>query len=105
EPLPGTARLSVVVPAYHEGGRIGSTVRQIREALGDLEGGVEIVVVDDGPDRASAEEAREAGADVVISHAHNRGKGAAVRTGVLAAHGRTIAFTDADLAYSPDQLR
>jgi len=34
----------------------------------------------------------------------NRGKGAAVRAGVAAATGRTIAFTDADLAYAPDQL-
>jgi glycosyltransferase involved in cell wall biosynthesis len=34
----------------------------------------------------------------------NRGKGAAVRAGVAAARGRTIAFTDADLSYSPDQL-
>ena len=37
-------------------------------------------------------------------HPANRGKGAAVRAGVLAADGRTVAFTDADLAYSPDQL-
>src|SRR5690606_24244305 len=44
------------------------------------------------------------GADRVVVLPRNRGKGAAVRTGVLAARGRTIAFTDADLAYSPDQL-
>jgi dolichyl-phosphate beta-glucosyltransferase len=35
----------------------------------------------------------------------NRGKGAAVRTGMLAANGRTIAFVDADLAYPPEQVR
>jgi dolichyl-phosphate beta-glucosyltransferase len=103
-PLPGTVRLSVVVPAYHEAGRIGTTVRRLREALEGVDGGVEIIVVDDGPDPASAVEAREAGADQVISHSSNRGKGAAVRTGVLAANGRTVAFTDADLAYSPEQL-
>jgi dolichyl-phosphate beta-glucosyltransferase len=34
----------------------------------------------------------------------NAGKGAAVRTGALAATGRTVAFTDADLAYAPDQI-
>ena len=34
----------------------------------------------------------------------NRGKGAAVRAGMLAARGRTVAFTDADLSYSPDHL-
>ena len=45
-----------------------------------------------------------AGADQVIRQPVNRGKGAAVRAGVLAAQGRTIAFTDAELSYSPDQL-
>jgi glycosyltransferase involved in cell wall biosynthesis len=48
--------------------------------------------------------ARAAGADQVIVQPENRGKGAAVRAGVAAATGRTIAFTDADLAYAPDQL-
>ena len=38
------------------------------------------------------------------SSPRNRGKGAAVRVGVLAARGRTVAFTDADLAYGPDQV-
>jgi glycosyltransferase involved in cell wall biosynthesis len=80
-------------------------VRSLREALGDLEGGVEIIVVDDGSTDATAAEARAAGADRVLVHDVNRGKGAAVRTGVLAANGSTIAFTDADLSYSPDQLR
>ena len=37
-------------------------------------------------------------------HPANRGKGAAVRAGMLAANGRTVAFTDADLAYAPAQL-
>jgi dolichyl-phosphate beta-glucosyltransferase len=67
-------------------------------------GGVEIIVVDDGSTDHTADEARAAGADRVIVHPMNRGKGAAVRTGVLAATGKTIAFTDADLSYSPDQL-
>jgi glycosyltransferase involved in cell wall biosynthesis len=69
-----------------------------------VEGGVEVVVVDDGSSDATADEARGAGADQVLVHPVCRGKGAAVRTGVLAATGRTIAFTDADLSYAPDQL-
>lgn len=99
-------RLSVIVPAYAEAGRIGATVASLREALQPVaaDGGLELIVVDDGSPDATAEEAAQAGADEVISLPGNRGKGAAVRTGMLAARGRTAAFTDADLAYSPDQL-
>ena len=93
-----------MVPAYREHDRIADAVQALRAALADVEGGVEIIVVDDGSTDGTAEEARAAGADRVIVHPVNRGKGAAVRTGVLAATGRTIAFTDADLSYSPDQL-
>ncbi|MEO7555189.1 MAG: glycosyltransferase [Acidimicrobiales bacterium] len=103
-PSPGSQRLSVVVPAYEEADRIGSTVAAIRTALADLDGGVEVVVVDDGSSDGTAAAAEAGGADVVVVQPANRGKGAAVRAGVLAAHGRTVAFTDADLAYDPAQI-
>jgi putative flippase GtrA len=111
-PPPGDRRLSVVVPAYGEADRIGETVRRIRTSLSDIadapgpgDGGVEVVVVDDGSADATADAALAAGADQVVVQPRNRGKGAAVRAGMLAARGRTVAFTDADLAYAPDQLR
>jgi hypothetical protein len=104
DPAPGDLRLSVVIPAWQEVDRIGDTVTKVRAALADVDGGVEIVVVDDGSTDGTADAAKAAGADTVVVQASNRGKGAAVRAGVLAARGRTIAFTDADLAYSPDQL-
>ena len=97
-------RLSVVVPAFQEAGRIGTTIEQIRVALAGVDGGVELVVVDDGSTDGTAGEARVAGADQVLVHPRNRGKGAAVRSGALAATGAVVAFTDADLAYSPHQL-
>ena len=99
-------RLSVVVPAYREADRIGATVRRLRDELAEVagDGGLEIVVVDDGSDDATADAALAAGADQVVVQPRNRGKGAAVRAGVLAARGRTVAFTDADLAYAPDQV-
>jgi len=105
-PAPGSVRLTVVVPAYGEQGRIGDTVHRLRAELDKVarEGGLEIVVVDDGSPDGTAREAEAAGADQVVRHRVNRGKGAAVRSGVLMARGRTIAFTDADLAYSPDQI-
>jgi len=104
-PPPGDVRLSVVVPAYEEAGRIGAAVGDIRKALATVEGegGLEVVVVDDGSTDATSREAAGAGATVVRLPT-NRGKGAAVRAGVLASRGRCVAFTDADLAYPPALL-
>lgn len=105
-PAPGDVRLSVVVPAFKEEARIAATVATIRTDLADLQaaGDLEVVVVDDGSPDGTAEAARAAGADQVVVQPRNRGKGAAVRAGVLASRGRTVAFTDADLAYAPHQL-
>jgi len=101
---PGDLRLSVVVPAYQEEARIGEAVRRLRDALTPATGtSLEIVVVDDGSSDRTAAEAIVAGARVLRLPA-NRGKGAAVRAGVLASAGRCIAFTDADLAYPPEQV-
>ncbi len=106
EPSAGDVRLSVVVPAYCEADRIGGTVERIRSELADVAsgGGLEVVVVDDGSIDDTAEAARSAGADTVVSYQPNKGKGAAVREGMLVATGRTVAFTDADLSYSPSQI-
>jgi glycosyltransferase involved in cell wall biosynthesis len=97
-------RLSIVVPAYREGARIADAVAKLQAATAGVQGGVEVVVVDDGSGDATAEAARSAGADQVVVLPQNRGKGAAVRAGVAVARGRTVAFTDADLSYSPEQL-
>jgi dolichyl-phosphate beta-glucosyltransferase len=101
----GPARLSVVVPAFREE-RIGATVVRLRDELAGIHqhGGLEIIVVDDGSGDGTADRADAAGADLVIRQPVNRGKGAAVRAGMLAATGATVAFTDADLAYAPVQL-
>ncbi len=106
-PAPGDCRVSVVVPAYDEADRIGDTVHRLREGLAALaaDGGLEVVVVDDGSTDGTAAVALAAGASQVVVQPRNRGKGAAVRMGVLAARGRTVVFTDADLAYGPDQVQ
>ena len=103
---PGRRRLSVVVPAYREADRIAGTVVRIREELATVldPDDLEVVVADDGSGDGTAEAAEAAGADVVVRLPANRGKGAALREGVQAASGRTVAFTDADLAYAPAQL-
>ena len=101
-PAEGGHRLTVVLPAFREPARGGDSVRRVLEALEGID--VEIVVVDDGSPDDTAERAAAAGARVVRLE-QNRGKGAAVRAGMLAADGRTVAFTDVDLAYPPEQLR
>lgn len=105
----GSIRLSVVVPAYREADRIADTVDQIRQTLAPLdtagaEAAFEVIVVDDGSGDDTADLASEAGADQVIVLPRNRGKGAAVRAGMLASRGRVVAFCDADLAYAPSHL-
>lgn len=101
---PGTRRVSIVVPAYREAPVIAATVRRLHDQVTERLGDVEIVVVDDGSDDGTGALARDAGADVVLELPLNLGKGAAIRRGVAVAAGRTIAFTDADLAYSPEQV-
>ncbi len=98
-------RLTVVIPSYNEP-RIGDTVRRVRAELAPYGFGddLEIVVVDDGSRDDSHLLAVAAGADQVLVQPENRGKGAAVRRGMLAARGRVVAFTDADLSYAPEQL-
>jgi dolichyl-phosphate beta-glucosyltransferase len=101
----GALRATIVLPALDEAPRIGAAVERVRAALAGLAAdGVEVVVVDDGSSDDTADAALAAGADQVVVLPENRGKGAAVRAGMLVARGRTVAFTDADLSYSPDQL-
>ena len=99
-------RVTVVLPAFQEESRIGRAVREVRRAVEQRVPGeeLEVIVVDDGSTDDTAGEAERAAADRVIRLPDNRGKGAAVRAGVLAARGRTVAFTDADLAYEPELL-
>jgi len=102
-PAPGSVRLSVVLPAYRCAAMVGDSLARLRTDLADLaaDGGLELVVVDDGSGDGTADAARAGGADQVVVLPENRGKGAAVRAGMLAARGRTLVFTDIDLAYAP----
>ena len=74
------ARVAVVVPAWNEAGKIGAVVRKVPPAAAGC-----VIVVDDASRDGTAAEAREAGAGRVVSHAANRGVGAAIRTGLLEA--------------------
>ena len=97
--------LSLVIPAFNEAARIGASLATIFDYLGGEPYASEIVVVDDGSTDGTARVAEEsfaaAGARTearVIRYEQNRGKGHAVRTGLLAARAPVAVFSDADLS-------
>jgi dolichyl-phosphate beta-glucosyltransferase len=94
-----------VIPAYNEALRLPATLARVREHLAARGLGHEIVVVDDGSKDETAAVAR-AGGDVVrvLRHEPNRGKGYAVRRGMLAARGERRLMTDADLSTPIEEL-
>src|SRR5712671_3183086 len=76
-------RVAVVVPAWNEKGKIGEVVRKVPRRWASC-----VIVVDDCSSDGTAEEARAAGAEVVLRHEVNRGVGAGIRTGLLEAKRR-----------------
>jgi dolichyl-phosphate beta-glucosyltransferase len=100
--------LSIVVPAYNEAERLGPTIARIVAWCRAQRPSFELIVVDDGSTDATAAIARDAAAATpevtAIGLGHNRGKGAAVRAGVLAARGERVLFSDADLATPIEEL-
>jgi glycosyltransferase involved in cell wall biosynthesis len=99
--------LSVVVPVYNEEARIAENLTRLHEHLMSsmAEAAWELIVVDDGSrDRtaqAVADFAKGYDNVIVLSHAVNRGLGAALKTGLDRARGACIVTLDADLSYEP----
>jgi glycosyltransferase involved in cell wall biosynthesis len=95
---------SIVIPAYNEAGRIGGTLRATLEYLGSVSPESELIVVNDGSTDATSEIVRGAFSNAgsiktrLIEHHPNRGKGAAVRSGLLATAHPIGLFSDADLS-------
>lgn len=95
-------RLSLIIPAYNEAGRIGGTVDRVCGYLDGQPYDWEVLVVIDGDSGGAAAEARAAArerANVrVLTNAVNRGKGFSVRRGFAEATGDRLVFIDADLS-------
>jgi glycosyltransferase involved in cell wall biosynthesis len=99
-------QVSIVVPAYNEAVRIGESIRKIEAFLKKMPWKAEVIVVDDGSkdDTADVVSGMTFPGLRVIRNNPNRGKGFAVRTGVLDSLGEYVLFTDADLSAPIDEL-
>ena len=103
-----TPSLTLVVPTFNEAARLDDGIARLQDA--ERRGAVdlsstELLFVDDGSTDGTASAARRHAESLtdarVISHPRNLGKGAAVRTGMLAARGPRVVFADADMAIDP----
>ena len=97
--------LSVVIPAFNEERRLPATLARLQSYLDAHGRSYEVLVVDDGSQDRTAGVAQAGGRNVaVLRHDVNRGKGHAVRAGMLAATGALRLMTDADLSTPIEEL-
>ena len=92
--------LSIIIPAYNEESRLPATLDSVHEFLEQHGKSFEIVVVDDGSHDRTADVVQRYAAENpevrLVSYQPNRGKGFAVRSGMLAARGDVLLMNDAD---------
>jgi len=92
--------VSVILAAHNEEGNLEGIISRIKRVLPDLH---QLIVVDDGSKDRTAKTAEAAGA-IVLRHEANRGKGAALKTGMASATGEVLIFLDADGQDPPEEI-
>jgi glycosyltransferase involved in cell wall biosynthesis len=95
------AKISVVIPAFNEEKAVGMVVEEVQRTLKGVD--FEVIVVDDGSADKTYETAKKCGVKV-IKHSSNKGKVAAIRTGIANSTGDIIVLTDADYTYPAEYI-
>jgi len=99
--------LSLIIPAYNEQARLPYTLSQVEAFVCREQIDCEVIVVDNGSQDATSSVVLQASASfprLRLLRTDRRGKGCAVRTGALAAHGEVVLFGDADLSWSVEDV-
>ena len=100
-------KISLVIPMYNESKIIEATARELSEYMSKNFDSYEILFSNDGSKDDCAQKCAALGLPNVrvVGYEVNRGKGCAVREGIMQADGDIIMFTDADLAYGTDVIK
>jgi glycosyltransferase involved in cell wall biosynthesis len=102
--------ISIVIPAFEEEDRLGESLRQIFAFVESEKLSAELIIVDDGSKDRTVEVGERVCTEFpeieskVIRYPKNRGKGFAVKTGLLAANAEVAIFSDADLSTPIDEI-
>lgn len=103
-------QISIVIPAFEEAARLGDSIRQILSYIKKEQLNAELIVVDDGSKDETTQVAKMVFTEFpdlntkIIRYEQNRGKGFAVRTGLMEASGDIALFSDADLSTPIEEM-
>lgn len=96
--------ITVIIPAYNEGGAIGPTLEKIHQVMSDADCSGEIVVVDDGSSDDTAVTVSQYNYVRLFQHPQNKGYGASLKTGIRRAQHDVVLIIDADGTYPIEMI-
>jgi dolichol-phosphate mannosyltransferase len=101
--------ISVIIPVFNKGSKVGECIDRVKQIISPMTGNFEVIVVNDGSTDDSLDKLQEIAKNEdhlkIISYTPNKGKGFAVKSGVLMSKGNVVMFLDGDLDILPESIR